>query len=1046
MMRYFAAHPTIANLLLIGFLAIGMYFAPSMQRETFPRIEGRKVQISIAYPGARPEDIEDAICRRIEDAVSSVDNVYEVQCEARENLALSVVEMREGSDLDRFFTDVTTEVEAIDDFPDKVERPTIIMLGRTDFVADVALTGSQNPSELKAYAEDLKSRMLTFGGIPKIEINGFSDHQVRIELADATLRQYGLSLDDIANKISRQSLDLPAGAIETRDGDILIRVAEERKRVYEFLDLTVISGTGGGQIRLGDIATITDRFDLDEVKTLFNGKRAAILKITKTPNEDTLDVIDAVSAFVAQENKTSPPNIELSITNDGSSIVRDRLQLLVTNGLQGLVLVFLVMLLFFGLRYSFWITMGLPVSFMGAFAIMVMLGYSLNMFTMVALLIVIGLLMDDAIVISENIASHTEKGAKPLDAAVNGTLQVMPGVLSSFGTTTFIFGSLAFLKGDIGAILKIIPVVMLAVLIISLIEAFLILPHHLAHSLTKSGNQRTFLMVFMDRFVNWMRERVIGRFVDFTVSWRYLTSGVAIAIFLLAITAMAGGVLKFSAFPDLEGNTIEARLLLPQGTPLKRTQEVVQQLTSALDRMNEQLRRNEEGEKSLIKNVTILFNENSDAFEQGRHVATLRIDLIDSETRNSRNDNIRSTWRREIGSIADVLSLKFVEAKVGPGGKAIDVRLMGRDLNALKAASLDLQAWLQRYKGVADIGDDLRPGKPEFAISLKASATSFGLDAKRIADQLRAAFFGRTVSDIQVGAESYEIDVRLRAKDKDSLADLDYFTISTPAGDQIPLGSVATLKHDRGYSRINRINGLRTISVTGELDARIANTNEILADTQKRFIPEFLKRNPTVSLSLEGENKEAGKTQKSMVMGFMLGLIGVFLLLSFQFRSYIEPIVVMIVIPFSFIGAVTGHILMGIDFTMPSMLGFVALAGVVVNDSILLITFIKEHHGAGATVADAAPLAARSRFRAILLTSLTTIAGLLPILSETSLQAQILIPLVTSLAFGLIASTMLVLFVVPAFYAILDDFGLSTLAKERKAQAASAEAAATPGE
>ena len=1036
MMRYFASHPTIANLLLVGFLAIGIFSAPSMQRETFPRIDGRKVQISIAYPGARPEDIEDAICRRIEDAISSVDNVYEVRCEARENLSLSVVEMIEGNDLDRFFTDVTTEIEAITDFPDKAERPTIIMLGRTDFVADVALTGTQDPAQLKAYAEDLKARMLASGGIPKIEIKGFSDHQVRIELSDATLRQYSLSLDDIAGKISRQSLDLPAGAIETRAGDILVRLNEERKRVHEFLDLVVIGGAEGGQIRLGDIATITDRFDLDEAKTLFNGKRAAILKITKTPNEDTLDVIDAVSAFVERENSTAPPNIELTITNDGSSIVRDRLQLLVSNGLMGLVLVFLVMLLFFGFSYSFWITMGLPVSFMGAFAIMVMLGYSLNMFTMVALLIVIGLLMDDAIVISENIASHREKGAEPLDAAVNGTLQVMPGVLSSFGTTTFIFGSLMFLKGDIGAILKIIPVVMMAVLVISLIEAFLILPNHLRHALENAGNERTFLMRHMDRFVEWMREKVVGRFVDFTVSWRYLTTGVAIALLMLAITAMAGGVLKFSAFPDLEGNTIEARLLLQQGTPLKRTEAVVDQLTSALERMNSTFRKNEEGEKSLIKNVTILFNENVDASEQGRHVATLRIDLIDSETRNTRNDDIRALWRKEIGPIADVLTLKFTEAKVGPGGKAIDIRLMGRDLPALKQASLELQGWLRRYKGVADIADDLRAGKPEISVRLNESATSLGLDARVIADQLRSAFFGRKISDIQIGAESYEIDVRLRSKDKDSLADLDYFTISTPAGDQIPLNSIATLKQDRGYSRINRIDGLRTISITGELDSRIANTNEILADTQKRFIPGFLERHPNIKLSLEGENKEAGKTQKSMVMGFLIGLIGVFLLLSFQFRSYVEPLVVMIVIPFAFIGAVGGHIFMGIDFTMPSMLGFVALAGVVVNDSILLITFIKQHHGPDTTVAQAAPIAARARFRAILLTSLTTIAGLLPLLSETSLQAQILIPLVTSLAFGLIASTMLVLFVVPAIYAILDDFGLSTLAKERRAAAA----------
>ncbi|MCP4934494.1 MAG: efflux RND transporter permease subunit [bacterium] len=1033
MIRYFAGHPTIANLLMLLFFAIGLAATPSMQRETFPRIDGRKVQISIAYPGARAEDIEEAVCRRIEDAVASIDNVYEVQCEARENLALSVVEMVEGNNLDRFFADVTAEVEAIEDFPDKTEAPILNILGRTDFVADIALTGTSDPSQLKAYAEDLKARMLASGGIPKVDIEGFSEHQIRIELADTVLRQYGLSLDGIAGLISRQSLDLPAGSIETRDGEVLVRVAEERKRLHEFLDLIVISGTAGGQVRLGDIATISDRFDLDEEKTLFNGKRAAILKITKTQNEDTLNVIDTVRKFIEQENKTAPPSVRLDITNDGSSIVRDRLQLLLNNGLLGLLLVFLVMLLFFGFNYAFWITMGLPVSIMGAFAIMVGLGYSLNMFTMVALLMVIGLLMDDAIVISENIAAHSEKGADPVDAAVKGTLQVMPGILSSFGTTACIFGSLAFLKGDIGAILKIVPVVMLAVLIISLVEAFLILPNHLGHALSKSNDEKSFLMRNTDRFVDWMRERVVGRFVDITVAWRYLTTGIAIAMLLLAITAMAGGILKFTPFPNLEGNTIEARLLLPQGTPLARTEATILQLTNALRGMDGELRKNEPNQQSLLRNVTVLFNQNKDAFEQGKHLATIRVDLVDSETRHSRNDAILSLWRKNAGLLTDVLTLKFAEPTDGPGGKAIEIRLLGRDLQALKSASLDLQSWLRRYKGVDDIADDLRPGKPEFAVRLRESATSLGLDSKIIADQLRSALFGRSISNIQLEAESYEVNVRLRPQDKNSLADLDYFTISTGAGDQIPLSSIADIERARGYSRINRINGARTVTISGELDSLTTNTNEVLSDMQKRFIPQFLKRHPAVKISLEGENKETGKTQKSMIIGFAMGLAGVFLLLSFQFRSYIEPLVVMIVIPFAFIGAVGGHIFMGIDFTMPSMLGFVALAGVVVNDSILLINFIKDSHGPDTTVAQAAPIAARARFRAILLTSLTTIAGLLPMLTETSLQAQILIPLVTSLAFGLIASTILVLFVVPAIYAILDDFGLSALARERHA-------------
>lgn len=1035
MIRFFAAHPTIANLLMLSFFAIGLAFAPSLQRETFPRIEPRKVQIAVAWPGARPEDVEEALCRRIEDAVSTVDNVYEIQCRSRENSAVATVEMVEGNELDRFMSDIKTEVEAIDDFPDKVETPIVTALGRTDFVADIAITGPDDPTQLKAYAEDVKARMLAMGGIPKIDISGFSEHQIRIEVSDAARRRHGLSLDGIAAVIARQSLDLPAGSLTTSDGEILIRIAEERKRLDDFLGLIVVSATSGGQVRLGDIATISDRFDKDEVKTLFGGKRAAMLKITKTPNDDTLKVIERVNSFLDKEKRSAPASVDLVITNDGSTIVRDRLQLVSTNAVQGLVLVFLVMLAFFGFRYAFWIAMGLPVSFMGGIAIMVLLGYSLNMLTMVALLIVIGLLMDDAIVLSENIASKFEKGAAPLDAAVEGTRQVAAGVLASFGTTAAMFGSLGFLKGDIGAVLKVIPVVMLAVLAISLIEAFLILPNHLAHSLQRGSKQPGLRARIMDRFMFFARERVVFAVASLAVRWRYLTLGLTVLAMMLSVAAITSGRLKFSAFPDLEGNVIEARLQLPQGTPLGRTEAVVAGINAALQRTDEKLRPQEAEQASLVKNVTVLFNTNADANEEGSHVATLRVDLRDSETRNARNEAIIATWREETGLVPDVLSLKFTKPSFGPAGRPIDIRLKGTDLAALEAASDELQNWLRRYQGVHDVAGDLRPGKPEFQVRLTENGHSLGLDARLIADQLRSAYFGRTVSDIQVGVESYEIDVRLSERDRDSRADLDYFSVATPTGERVPLSAAAILTEGRGYSMINRVNGVRTISITAELNPRVANTNEVLRDTSQRFLPDLQKRHPGVEISLEGERKEAGKTQMSMLKGFGLGLFAVFLLLSFQFRSYVEPIIVMVVIPLALIGAVIGHILLGFDFTMPSMLGFVALAGVAVNDSILLIEFIKEHHGTGEfqSVAEAAPEAARSRFRAILLTSLTTVVGLMPILAETSLQAQVLQPLITSLAFGITASTLIVLFVVPAIYAILDDFGLTTLARERKA-------------
>ncbi len=1027
MIRFFTVHPTAANLIMIGFVVLGLFAVPTLQRETFPRLEPRRVEVKVIYPGARPEDVEEAVCQRIEDAVDSVSDVEEISCAANEGFASATVEMKEGANLDRFTSDIKTEIEAVTDFPEQTEKPVITQMGRTDFVANVVVSGPKKKTDLKAYAEQIKDALLAAGGIPKVDISGFSDRQIRIEISDLTLRQYGLDVGDIARTIQRQNIDLPAGSLKTSDRDLLVRFADQRKTVQDIGELVVVSSVGGGQIKLGDIAKITDRFEIDEDKIIFNGQKAAVLKITKTEREDTIRVIDRVREVLAIERKKAPPGISLVVSNDISGVVRDRLRLLMTNGGQGLVLVFLTLWLFFGFRYSFWVAAGLPVSFLGALFLMAAIGYSINMLTMVGLLIVIGLLMDDAIVIAENVAAERAKGKGPQEAAIDGTRQVLPSVFASFITTTCIFGSLAFLQGDIGQILKVVPVVMLLVLVVSLVEAFFVLPSHLSHALAKSDMKEGKVQAVVNRFVAMIGEKYVFPLATLAVKWRYMTMGIAIGVLIITVGAMAGGLLKFAPFPELDGDVMEARILLPQGTPLKRTQEVVDRVTTALEKINAKLTPEQPDGKKLVENVMVSFSKNVDAQESGAHVATVTADLLPSETRTARIDDVMADWRRETGQIADVIAIKFTETTTGPGGLAIDIRLNGRDLGQLKKAAVELADWLKQFKGVLNVIDDLRPGKPEVRIRLKDGASSLGVDASTVADQLRAAFFGSTVSEIQRGSESFEIDVRLAEKDRNSLADLDYFTVLTGEGKRVPLSVVAELEFDRGFSRINRVNGLRTVTVQGDVDVRYANAGEILGKAQAEFFPELIKRYPGISTALQGSNNDAKKTQASMVQGFSIGLIGVYLLLSFQFRSYVEPFVVMLIVPFSFIGAVWGHVLLGLDFTMPSMLGFVALAGVVVNDSILLVNFIKHHHGTTKSVVKAAPIASKARFRAILLTSLTTIAGLAPMLFETSLQAQILIPLVASLAFGLLSATVLVLFLVPAFYAIIDDFGLANL-------------------
>ena len=1027
MIRYFASHPTAANLVMAVFLAAGLFAAPLVKRETFPDIPADEVEVRIVLAGASAADVEEAICQRVEDVVDGIENLFEKRCEAREGLAIATLQMREGGKIERFLDDVKTEVEAIDTFPEDAETPVIRQLGRTDLVATVAVTGPMAPPDLKAFAERIKDEVLLIDGVSKVTVEGFSEHQIRIEIPAMTLRQYGLGVAGIADIITSQSVDLPTGTIETTESSVLIRFDDERRNPREFEDLIVVGGKSGAEVRLGDIATVTDRFEFDEEKVLFNGERAAYLIVEKGKGDDTLAVIDALGAYLEHQRAVAPPTTTFTLTQDISSIVRDRLTMLLANGAQGLVLVFLTMWAFFSLRFSFWVAMGLPVSFLGAIAAMAVIGYSFDMITMVGLLIAVGLIMDDAIVIAENVAVHRRDGLGPVDAAVAGVRQVAPGVLASFLTTVCIFGSLAFLKGDIGAILKVMPVILIVTLTVSLIEAFLVLPRHLTHALAAARPaQGGAVRRRLDAGVEWAREALAGRAVDAAVRWRYLTLGLVILAFLGAVSVIAGGVLKFQAFPDLDGDVIEARVLLPQGSPLERTERVVDRITSALDRVNEEFSPRQPDGRALVRNVGIQFSKNVDAYETGAHVATVSVDLLSAEVRDAPLDEVLGRWRHLVGTLPDVISMKFAEKQLGPAGRAIDVRLRGPDLVALKEASLSLQSWLNAYRGVVDLADDLRPGKPEVRVRLREGATALGHNAAEIAAQLRSAFHGTTATEIQVGPESFEIDVRLSEVDRDSLADLEAFTITGPGGEQVPLSAVAVLETGRGLARINRVDGLRTVTVQGEVDTVFGNVGEIIDDTRRRWVPRLGERNPAISVSWEGEVERGATTASSLRRNFGLGVLGVFLLLCFQFRSYVEPIVVMTAVPLGLIGVVAGHLAMGLDLSMPSMVGLASLAGIVVNNSILLVTFIRVRRRAGESAADAARLAARQRFRAIVLTSMTTVAGILPLLTETSLQAQVLIPLVTSLAFGLLAATTLVFLVVPAFYTVLDDFGLTT--------------------
>ena len=1042
MLRYLAAHPTAANLIMLMLMALGITALPSIKRETFPDSRPVKVETKVVWPGASPVDVEESICQRLEDAVEGIAFLKEKQCEAQEGFGRLIVEMDDKGDENRFINDIKTEVDAIDDFPDQTERAIVSQQNRFDNVVSIAVTAETSQTHLKSYAEDLKRRVQRIDGVAQVKMQGFSERQLRVELSVPLMRQYNLSLMDIASKIERQNIKMPLGQLETNDKTLLLRYDEQRTTAQELMSLVVASNQQGAEIMLGDIATVNDQFELDEEKIYFDGKPATILQISKSKADDALNVLAEVQTFLDSEEERKPAGVTLTLTQDRTSIVTDRLNMLVENGWQGFVLVALTLALFFRLRFAFWVAMGLPVYFLATLYVMSLFGISVNMITMVALLMAIGILMDDAIVIAESIAAYVYRkrqasNATPgsaedqrivIDGAMEGLSKVGMGVMSSFLTTVSVFVGLAFIEGEIGKVLKFIPIVLLVTLAVSLIEAFLVLPGHLVHSFKGKENSLPdgSAFAFKERFnqkFEAFREKQLVRAVEFLVSWRYAFVGSVIALLFITFALPAGGLLRFSPFPDLDGDLVEARILLPQGTPLKETEAVVARVVEQANLINQELSPEQPDGQPLVEHITVQHNYNPDSFEQGAHLATIKLDLLSSETRNTDINTFTSLWRERVGEVPGVIALQFKQPTLGPAGRAIEVRLQHDDLAVLTQASWQLQNYLNQFDGVNDLMDDLRPGKEEINVRIRPGANSFGVDSFTIASQLRSAFQGSTADEVQVGYETLEVDVRLSKVDRSLLARFDNFPIVLADGSQIPLATVAEITYERNFARVNRYQGLRTITVFGDVNAEITNASAILTQFSKEYAEQLEADFPGLNVVLEGQAANSAETAQSMVRAFVLGLFAVYIILSFQFQSYTEPVMVMLAIPLALIGVFWSHVLTGYDLTMPSMVGFISLAGIVVNNSILLVQYVKWHVEEGYSVHQSAVMASKERFRAVFLTSVTTMVGLLPLMFESSLQAQILIPLVLAIVGGVFATTLLVLFVIPCLYCIMDDMG-----------------------
>ncbi len=1012
--------------MMLAFFVVGLSSIGKIKRETFPEFSPPYIIASVVYPGASPAEVEESLCLRMEDAIDGLSDIEETKCDAQEGFASLTVKLTGDADMGRSLVDIQTEINAIKDFPSQIDPPTVKELDWAEPVVDIAIAADASLPHLKSYAEDLKRRLKIDAGVNLVTVSGFSDHQIRVELNEADIRRLGLTVAEVADKVGRQNVQMPAGSVELSDKNLLIRFDERQITPENLGKIIVSSNPEGGVVRLRDIAKIEDLFELEEEHTIFNGKAAAVLKVQKNKADDALRIKERVTEFVAQEQLVAPDGVTLTLTNDMSSLLQDRLSMLLKNGWQGIILVFFSMWLFFSLRYSFWVSAGLPVAFMGGLFLMWVFGVSINIMSLVGLLMAIGIMMDDAIVIAESVAAHVEKGLPINDAVTQGVKKVAPGVFSSFLTTVFIFGSLLWLDGQMGDVLSVVPLVLIMVLSVSLIEAFLILPNHLSHSLKSNKQEKPplkFKRVFLEKFEHFRNNNLVEA-VTFVVKWRYASLGATLGLLFVSIALVAGGAVKFVGFPELDGDIAEARIILPPGSTLDQTKQVVEKLVASANKVGDRYTKENQEDSNLIRYITEQYNMNADAGESGPHVATVRLDLLSAETRESLIDDFIRDWRLESGDIAEPLSLVFKQPSMGPAGRDVEVRLQHDDLELLKMASVDLQSYLSQFSGVNGILDDMRPGKEEVLVKLRDGAENFGVDGEMIASQLRAAYFGQTADDVQAGPENIEIQVRLNKQQAGNLQALANFPIMLSDGSQLPLNAVATLNYERSYVRIQRIESQRTVTVMADIDNAKANGSEIVSKVRNEYANELREKYPGLRVDYEGAAKETAKTGASFMQGFIIGLFGLFAILSFQFRSYLEPFVVMLAIPLALIGVFWGHLITGHSLSMPSILGFVSLAGIVVNDSILLVQYIRHHVDIGDDIQEAVVKASRDRFRAVFLTSLTTAAGLLPLLMETSLQAQVVKPIVISIVFGIFTSTLLVLFIIPSAYAVLADFNL----------------------
>jgi len=1006
-----AGHSVTANLLMLIFLVGGLVMGSRVKQEIFPDFDLDIITITVAYPGASPAEVERGIVWAIEEAVQDLEGVEEVTASAREGVGTVSVEVLEGADPNRLSQEIQNEVDQITSFPDDAEEPKVAIADRKRPVVSVILSGDKSEWVLRGLAEDLRMRMLQDPDITQIDLWGVRDYEISIAISQDTLRAYGLTLDGVAREIGAAAVELPGGSIETAGGDILVRMTERRYFGREFGDIPVVTANDGTEVRLEDIAVITDGFEETDSFATYNGQPAIRLEVSRVGDQTPITVADAVKRQVSHLTAGLAPGLHLNLLNDRSDIYRQRLNLMLRNGYLGLGLVFIVLAIFLEARLAFWVSLGIPISFLGSLLFLPAVGLSINMISMFAFIVTLGIVVDDAIVVGENIYQYRQQGLDWPRAAVRGAREIAMPVTFSVLTNMVAFLPMMFIPGFMGKVFGQIPVVVISVFAISLIESLFVLPAHLAHQKEKRSIGP---LVYMHRaqqgFSRWFSAMVrnhYGPFLFRVLRCRYLALAIGLAVLILVLGYVKSGRMGFSLFPKIESDFAQVTATLPYGSALRKTTAVQERLVSAVRAVAA-----ENGGEDLLTGIFARVADNQ---------TIVTAYLTDANRRPVSTAEVTRLWRERVGSLVGLESILFESDAGGPGrGASISVELRHEDLEVLEKASAALAEALGYYPNVSDIDDGFAPGKQQVDFRIRPEGRSLGLTAQEVARQVRHAYYGAEALRQQRGRNEVKVMVRLPMAERVSEYHLEEMILRTPGGTEIPLREAVTLERGRAYTNIDRRNGQRVVTASANVRP-VSQSGQVLASLKEDIMPKLVGEFDGLSYSFEGRQADMRESMQSLSRGLLLALLVIFAMLAVPFNSYIQPVIVIVSVPFGVVGAVVGHLLMGYSLSVMSMFGVVALSGVVINDSLVLIDYANRRRREGHRAAEAVHAAALQRFRPIVLTTLTTFGGLLPMIFETSRQARFLIPMAISLGFGIVFATLITLVLVPTIYLVVED-------------------------